>query len=267
MVTKQQKRGMGAGAGYQVPALERGLEILEALRHHADGLGINEAARLLEIPVNSAFRILSTLLKYEYVQRDVKSKKFTLSTKLFTIACDHAAETTLIEAALPVMRELRDTLKETVVVSVISGQEGIVLEQVPGLYSFRFVCDSGARQALHASASTKAILAFLPEADREAILKGVLMPQLTGNTITARDQFLRELRQVKLDGYALDRAEALEGVYCVAAPVFDRQDNPVAAITVTGPGSRLPPERLPEVGLVVKEYARRISETLGLGRR
>ena len=67
-------------ANFQVPALERGLEILETLRHHSEGLGINEAARLLEIPVNSAFRILNTLLQYGYVQRDAKSKKFTLST-------------------------------------------------------------------------------------------------------------------------------------------------------------------------------------------
>lgn len=265
MVGTQKKTGQGAG--FQVPALERGLEILEALRHHADGLGINEAARLLEIPVNSAFRILNTLLQYGYVQRDAKSKKFTLSTKLFTIACDHTAETSLVEAALPVMRELRDALKETVVVSVLSGQEGIVLEQVPGVHSFRFVCDSGARQALHASASTKAILAFLPEADREAAIAGMRMPRLTANTLTSREKFLQELRQVKKDGYALDRAEALEGVYCVAAPVFDRQDNPVAAITVTGPGSRLQPERLPEFGDKVKEYARRISETLALGRK
>ncbi len=265
MIAKRKKNG--ETAGFQVPALERGLEILEALRHHADGLGINEAARLLEIPVNSAFRILNTLLQFGYVQRDVKSKKFTLSTKLFTIACDHASETTLIEVALPVMRELRDALKETVVVSVLSGQEGIVLEQVPGLHSFRFVCDSGARQALHASASTKAILAFLPEADRNVVLKGMSMPQLTGNTITTREKFLQELRQVKVDGYALDRAEALEGVHCVAAPVFDRQGNPLAAVTVTGPGSRMPLERLPEFGVKVKEYAQRISETLVLGRR
>ena len=251
-------------ANFQVPALERGLEILETLRHHSGGLGINEAARELNIPVNSAFRILNTLLQFGYVQRDPKSKKFTLSTKLFSIVCDHASETTLIEAALPVMRELRNALKETVVISVISGQEGIVIEQVPGLHPFRFVCDSGTRQATHASASTKAILAFLPAEEQGIVLNGMPMPKLTEHTITTRAGFLQELLQVKKDGYALDRAEALEGVYCIAAPVFDRQGYPVASITVTGPGTRMHLELLPELGEMVKEHAVRISRILAM---
>jgi DNA-binding IclR family transcriptional regulator len=254
-------------ANFQVPALERGLEILETLRHHSEGLGINEAARLLEIPVNSAFRILNTLLQYGYVQRDAKSKKFTLSTKLFSIACDHASETTLIEAALPVMRKLRDVLKETVVISVISGQEGIVLEQVPGLHQFRFVCDPGTRQAPHASASTKAILAYLPEDERCAVLDGLPMPRFTEHTITSRQLFFQELRQVKKDGYALDQAEALEGVVCAAAPVFDRQGYPVAAITVTGPVTRMHLDQLPELGRKVQEHAHRISENLSMSKK
>lgn len=256
-----------AEANFQVPALERGLEILETLRHHSEGLGINEAARELDIPVNSAFRILNTLLQFGYVQRDAKSKKFTLSTKLFSIACDHASETTLIEAALPIMRELRNALKETVVISVLSGQQGIVLEQVPGLHPFRFVCDPGTRQATHASASTKAILAFLPADERDVVLNGLPMPRLTEHTITTRQAFLQELRQVKKDGYALDRAEALEGVFCVAAPIFDRQGHPVAAITVTGPGTRMHLELLPELGQKVQEHTRRISENLAMNRK
>lgn len=254
-------------ANFQVPALERGLEILETLRHHPEGLGINEAARELEIPVNSAFRILNTLLEYGYVERDGKSKKFTLSTKLFTIAYDQTAETTLLEAALPAMRELRDLLGETVVISVLSGQEGMVIEQIPGLHPFRFVCDPGTRQALHASASTKAILAFRPETETLAVLEGLRWEKLTRRTLGNQAAFQKELAQVHQDGYALDRGEAIEGVFCAAAPVFDRQLRSVAAITITGPSTRMPEKRLPQIGVKVKECADRISASLAMRRK
>jgi len=163
------------------------------------------------------------------------------------------------------MRELRDELNETVVLSIISGSEGLVLEQVQARHPFRYVCDPGTRQPLHASASCKAILAFSPPEKCEGLFKATKFKSFTPTTITSRKAYVAELAKVRELGYAVDRAEALEGVHCVAVPIFDRRGEAEAAITVTGPSTRLSEKDFPRVGTMLKDRVAQISKKNGFG--
>ena len=248
-----------------VPVLERALRILDYLRDHPDGATLSDTARDLGFPKNTVFRILRTLDAHAYVRRDEASRRYGLSRRMAALTYDSARERTLMEHSLDVMRRLRDLLRETVVISILDGGEGIVLEQVQGLHPFRFVCDPGTRQLVYASASTKAILACATAAEREAALAGVQFVRQTRTTLPDRTALDRELARVRRDGYAVDRAEALDGVHCVAAPVRDHLGHPVAAITVTGPADRLPVSKFAAVGALVREHAAEISRRLGFG--
>jgi DNA-binding IclR family transcriptional regulator len=198
------------------------------------------------------------------VSRNEEELTYRLTRKLATLVYASARDGGLMEKALGPMRALRDRVKETVVISILDRGEGIVLEQVPGLHPFRFVCDPGTRQALHASASTKAILAWCAPDERDAVLAGASFPRFTEHTITSAAAFRRELAAVRARGYGVDRGEAMHGVHCVAAPVLNRQGRPVAAITVTGPDDRLRKEDFAKIGAWVKACARTISERTGL---
>jgi DNA-binding IclR family transcriptional regulator len=255
----------GKSAGSSAPALERGLAILELLARHPEGLILSEVAESLELPLNSAFRFLGTLADLDYVVRDQDSRRYLLTRKMAELSYRRAADRTLLEHSLDLMRVLRDQVRETVVISIVEGGEGIILEQVPGLHPFHFVVEHGARQSIHASASTKAILAWRDQAQRDAQLAGCAFTAFTPATITAQAAFLAELDQVRENGWAADRAEALEGVHCVAAPVRDRDGRAVAAITVTGPSQRLSLNDLAATAVPVMECARRISARLGFG--
>jgi IclR family transcriptional regulator, acetate operon repressor len=248
-----------------IPNLERGLLILELLAQHPEGQGISDIAAALGYPLNSVFRATNTLLKHAYVERNPQNKKFTLSRKLFSLAYGSAADKNLMENSLDLMRELRDEVRETVVVSIVDRGEGVILEQVSGLYPFRFVVEPGARQVLHTSASCKAILAFLPDEECRRILEGIAFNRLTERTIASRPEFEAELGRVRARGYALDRGEALDGVHCVAAPVRDRQGVAIAAITVTGPSTRMREKDFMRLGPRVKDCADRISARFGFG--
>jgi len=252
-------------AGPIVPNLERGLLILEHLAHHPDGQGISDIASALGYPLNSVFRVTNTLLKHNYVERNLKNKKFTLSRKLFSLAYGSESERNLMENSLDLMRELRDRVRETVVVSIVDRGEGLILEQVPGLHLFRFVVEPGARQVLHTSASCKAILAYMPESDRNEILDEAKFTKHTSRTICTREAFEEELNRVLECGYAVDRGEALDGVHCVAAPVRDQQGSAIAAITVTGPATRMTEEDFDRIGPMVRDCATRISARFGFG--
>ncbi len=249
------------------PALERGLAILEHLARHPEGQGISDLSAALKLPLNSVFRFLNTLLAQGYVARDAGSKKYTLTRKASSLSYGSESDRTLMENSIDLMRELRDAVKETVVVSIIDRGEGFILEQVPGLHLFRFVVEHGERQPLHASASTKAILAFLPDSERDAQLARCSFPAITPRTITDKATFLAELKRVRQQGWAEDRAEALDGVHCVAAPIRDRTGRAIAAITVTGPAQRLPIRDFATVAPLVVDCAARVSARLGFGLR
>jgi DNA-binding IclR family transcriptional regulator len=263
-VAKNGNNGNG-NSSRQVPNLERALVILEFLVRHPRGFTLSELAKELEYPKNSVFRIMNTLLNYGYVNRDAGSLQYTLSRKLFSMAYGSVHESNLMENSMDVMRELRDEVGETVVISVMEGGEGLVLEQVQGLHPFRFICDPGVRQIPHTSASCKAIIAFMPDAERDRQLAPMRFKKFTATTITSRAAFLDELDQVRSLGYAVDRGEYQDGVNCVAGAILGPHGNSIAAITVTGPSNRMPESEFNRIGSLVAEYTGRISTRFGYG--
>jgi len=253
----------GVAAPSQVPALARGLRVLELLAAHPEGLNLVEIAAALHLPVNSTQRIGLTLCELGYAQRDTASKRFFLTSKLLSIGCRGLGEHSLVERALDVMRELRDLVRETVLLGVLNGDEVVCLEQVLSLYAFKFSVDPGLRAPLYSSAPGKALWAFQSDAQRDAMLARIQLVPLTANTITTREAMAGELARVRELGYATDHGEGVEGCHCVAAPVLDHRGYPLAAIWVSGPANRLSEGMFPEVAKLVIEHAQRVSRRLG----
>ncbi len=251
--------------GFQVPNLERGLEILEYMARCDQEVSISVLSRELGFPANSVMRIMNALAHHGYVLRNPDTKEYMLSNKMMSICVGRASHKNLMEMSMDVMRAIRDEIGETVVISVMEKNEGLILEQVQGLHPFRFVCDPGTRQAVNASSSTKAIIAFMEKDDRERVLKAIRYPRLTINSITSAKEFRKELIEVEKKGYALDRAEALDGVHCVGAPILNAAGHAVAAITVTGPSYRMEIGELDRMGERIRNHVEQISKRMGFG--
>lgn len=251
------------GAKYNVSNLTRGLDVVELLVQHHEGLGVTEIAQALKIPKNAAFRITAALCERGYLLRNDGAKSFTLSPLLMTLGYRAANQTGLAERAMPLMRELRDAVKETVLLSTVAGTEGVVLDHVPGLYPFHFTVDPGSTFPLHAAAPGKALLAFLPPPVRDGIIERLELVRYNERTITTKQALLQELAKIRECGYALDRAEQFDGVHCAGAALLDGRGHAVAAINVTGPMSRFTEAMLDTVGRQTSECAQRISQLLG----
>ena len=249
---------------YHVPNLERALVILEFLAQNP-GSGVSRIAEALRLPKNSVFRITMSLLRHGYLLRDDGTKVFHLSHKFLALGYAATSKHTVVENSMDVMRELRDLTKETVLLGTLVGSEGVVLEQVFGSYPFKFMVDPGTRFSLHTSAPGKALLAFLPAQEQDIVLKAMKLTRFNAHTITTLQALREELRQARELGYAVDRAEEIEGVHCVGAPVLDRHNYPAASVWVTGPSNRMPLDSFPVLGKVVTEHAARISSRLGNG--
>lgn len=247
---------------YIVPNLDRALSVFELLAGFPRGLTVSEMSEHLGIPKNSAFRISITLESRGYLVRDVE-KRYRLTRKFVMLAGGSCSDENLFERSLDVMRRLRDATRETALIGVIVGREGVVLDQVPGLHPFRFAVDPGTRFFLHTAAPGKAILAFLPGDERTAILDGLEMPRFTAETFTDRDAFEAHLEEVAERGYAFDLGEELEGQYCVGAPIFDAGGWPIASLWITAPSVRLSDGDLDRTGSVVRSHADEISARFG----
>ena len=248
---------------YHVPNLTRALKIFELLVEHPEGLTTSQMTSILKIPRNSVFRITTTLLEYGYLNRDEETKVFQLSQKLLTLGYAALSEQTLIEKSLGVMRKLRDQFKETVPLGILHGSEGLVVEEVQGLHSFRFVLEPGRKFHLHTAAPGKAMLAFLPEDEMDDMFRQINLKKYSNKTITDKEHFRKELKKIRKKGYAIDHAEEIEGMHCVGAPIFNRNGYPVSAIWITGPSHRLLEKDFPLIGEAVKKGTMKISQSFG----
>lgn len=248
---------------YHVPNLERSLDILDLLSNNPHGLNISEISIRLNFPRNSVFRIVSTLFNFGYLEKDDDQKSYKLSLKLLTVGMRALSDPTLVEKSLPIMQELRNKYKETVPLGVLRDGQGVIIEEVVGTHLFRYVLEPGKIFNLHTAAPAKAIMAYLPDDEKKIIFKKMTFTVFTKRTITSKEKLQKYLKQVRINGYAVDHAEEVEGMHCIGAPIFNRHGYPVAAIWITGPSMRIVEEDFQNIGKDIRKYADKISKSLG----
>lgn len=248
---------------YKVPNLEKGLAVLEYLSLRSAGETLQDIKSALDISQTTAYRILNTLVRLEYLLFDEDTKRYKLSRKLLTLGFRTLNEHNLLETVLPHLRDLRDRVKETACFGVLGDEKGIFIEQAQGHHTFRFVLSPGKPFELHCSAPGKAIMAYLPNTTRERYLSYMAYPRYNERTITTREAYLKELDTVRKQGYAMDNEEELNGVICLGAPIFNYTGYPCGAIWVSGPKDRLSRETARATARSIKEVAGQISSELG----
>ncbi len=248
---------------YNVPNLEKGLMVIELLATKKSGLTLAEITETLAFTKTTAFRVVSTLIFKNYLQKNETTKKITLSRKMLTLGISSMNEQSIVEVSIDVMRALRDEVRESVMLGVLLGVKGAILEQVASSYPVKLFVEQGTQFNLHSSVGGKSILANLPEEESNAILKKITLTKYTKNTIVSKKEFREQLKEIKQNGYAIDNGEDIQGIHCVGAPIYNEYGYPVAALWITAPHGRLPHEEFEEKGKIVAKYATEISVKLG----
>ncbi len=188
--------------GAQSPGTDRTLAILEVLSENSQGLNVAEIVRLLEISQNSVFRITNTLHDRGYLHRRESDKRYSLSNKLFDLCRPHINDKSLAVCSYEALRDLRGETMETIQLLVPAGDKGMVLEQVTGLHAVKVMGEIGMQVPLYSCAPGKAILAFLPERDREAWISRIRLKKFTSNTLRTKTALMEDLVRTRGRGYA-----------------------------------------------------------------
>ena len=251
------------GDATSVTALRRGLSILDAFSDGQTGLGVNEIARKVDVHKSTVSRLCATLEAAGYLERDADTNRFSLGARLYQLAGAPHVDADLRRTARPVLQELVNTCGETASLAVVQGDDVVVIDVVDGVSFVRMRTEVGMRAHLSASAAAKAILAWMPEADRLKMVSDWPTVKLTPDTLTNVDDFLAQLEDIRERGYSTDMEELEVGLRCVGAPVRDRTGAVVAAISVSGPRHRMTPEVVPILGRLAQQSAAKISLRLG----
>jgi IclR family acetate operon transcriptional repressor len=197
---------------------------------------VGELARDLDIPKSTAQRGLKTLEELGWVANDGDAQ-WRLTTKTFRVGSRYAG-LDLRTQVMPVMREIWERTDENVHLAVRDGDHVTLIEKLDTRKAVRTFQGLGATAPLLATSTGKAIVAFLPEDQRERLLTGS-QPAYTGTTITDVAEMRSHLDEIRERGYAVNRGEWRDDVTAVAAPVLDMNGVPVAAISVSSPAHRL----------------------------
>ncbi|ARP96322.1 IclR family transcriptional regulator domain-containing protein [Bordetella genomosp. 13] len=253
---------MAASPGEGTGALEKALDVLDAIGAAPDGLGQSELADRLALPRTTVYRLLATLVARGMLRRDPLRKVYCLGFRCFEMARQAYAMPDLVASGALELRQLRDLTGETTYLAALDGREVISLERCDGAHSQRSAAALGERKPVHCTSQGKAILSAMADEAREAFVRDAVLKPLTPLTITDRRRLHMELRITRARGYAIDDEEIVLGVRCVGAPVVDRAGQVRGAISVAGPAYRLTRERLELLGPEVAEAARRVGAQL-----
>jgi DNA-binding IclR family transcriptional regulator len=161
------------------------------------------------------------------------------------------------------MRDLVADTGETAILTIYDNQEVICVEKVETSQPVRLTLDVGRARAPHAGASSKVLMAYLPDEEIEAIIQNKGLPQLCTNTITDRDELLAELAAIRCRGYAMSREETDIGAWGVATPILDWRGNISAAIGIAGPSSRFSDDLVDDYVERCRQAAESISLSIG----
>jgi IclR family transcriptional regulator, acetate operon repressor len=237
--------------------------VLDAFLSSEGDLGISELAARLGLAKSVVHRLVTALAEAEYLFHDRTSRRYSLGRRAVRLGLVAVGQLNLRERALPYMRAMSEATGETTTLSVLVGDARVYAEQVESTKQVRQAIQIGASAPLYVGASGKAILAFLPSAQRASLVHQASgLRHADGSSIDAAE-LQRELDEVRSRGFATSQNERIVGAASSAAPIFDNRGDVVGSISVAGVTVRHREPDLCRFGELAAANARRLSTELG----
>lgn len=245
-------------------SLQKAVRLLLHLGEYGPEMGITQLAGELSLNKTTVHRLLNAMEKFELIEKNPQSERYRLGVKLHELGCRALDSRSLRGEAHSFLAELSRRTNESASLAIPGAGGVICLDRVDCLDSIITArTPVGGRFHPHCTAAGKAILAYLPDSEIQAMIKSNGMPIFTSSTICKYAALMNDLDLTRHRGYACDREELERGLTGIAAPIFTRSGDLVAAIGLAGPSGRFRGEELAMKIALVKDFAARISRTMG----
>jgi DNA-binding IclR family transcriptional regulator len=245
----------GQEPAYPIASVNNALRLLLLFRSQPR-VRLSEASEHLGVAHSTAHRLLAMLAYHGFVRQEQESRAYIAGPALVEIGLAAVSQLDIRRHARPALERLADSLGETAHLAVLEGGNVRYLDAVESPRALRVAARTGAVLAASCTASGKALLAELPEAELAVMFAdAAALPRLTSRSITSRAELLAELRRVREDGCAVNREESEEGVASVAVVVRGLRQAPAAVLTVSAPVSRMTEEATARIKQELQEQA------------
>lgn len=217
-----------------VPALERGLAVLELLANSRAGLTLAEIARTLDLPKSSVHCLLVTLERRRYLYSNDRTKRYVFGSKLFAIGNRSLSGLQVRQVAVPHMHVLTQRTGLTTHLAILEQNEAVLVEKVEPPGVFKLATWLGKRMDLHCTSLGKALISELCEDELDRLVRETGLPRHNDNSIASMRKLRAELARARQVGYSIDDEEDEIGYRCVGAPVYDKGGHVAAAVSISG---------------------------------
>jgi len=248
---------------YQLHGLERAVSVLEALSQSEGPLSLAEICHRMNLHKSTAHRALMVLERSALIERTPENR-FRLGLKLYELGNRAVEQIDLRARVYPFFRRLAMDVHETVHLGVLQKTSVVYLDKVE---PNRRVCMSskiGSSNPAYCTSLGKAMLAFQPEETIEKIASSIRFTRYTTKTLCSREKLVEHLETVRRRGYAIDDEEIELGVRCIGAPILNEDGWAIAAVSVSGPTSRVTPQNVRAIAQRVLTCSLEISAALGM---
>ena len=254
-------RANGRGS---IQSVDRALGLLEALADAGGEASLSELSRRTSLNISTCHHLLSTLVNWGYVAKIPGRRAYALGARVLYLGQACLRQVDLPRRAQPYIDRINAATGEMVHLAVLQSDNIVTLLKRESRHAVRVDTGMiGQSDAAHATATGKAMLAWLPEEQIRRIVGSQGMTRFTDNTITDFGEFLEALRLVRRSGYAMDREEFQPGVICIGAAIRDHAGAVVGAISASTPGMRASQDHLDRMRDEVVAAANALSTELG----
>jgi DNA-binding IclR family transcriptional regulator len=248
---------------YQLRSLERAVSVLETLSESDEPLSLAVICQRMSLHKSTAHRSLMVLERSALIER-TQENRFRLGLKLYELGNRAVEQIDLRSRVQPFFRRLSIQVGETAHLSVLHKTSVVYLDKVEPNRRVCMTSKIGTSNPVYCTSMGKAMLAFQAEDTIDQIISKIRFVRFTRKTICTREALLKALERVRRRGYAIDDEEIEIGVRCIGAPIFDSNRRPIAAVSVSGPSSRITAQSVPAIAEHVLRCAREISGALGM---
>ncbi|MEM9435065.1 MAG: HTH-type transcriptional regulator BhcR [Pseudomonadota bacterium] len=246
-----------------VQSLDRAVSVL---RHLADsgGVSLSDLAKQTEQSPATLYRILTTFERHAVTEFDEHQQLWNVGAGAYRIGSSFLRRTSIVERARPVLHQLMQDTGETANLGVEHNGHVLFVFQVETQESIRAFFPPGTQSQMHASGIGKALLAHMsPDRLNSWFAQHSDLEGYTDRTITSTDALHSELAHIRAAGVSVDNEERNIGMRCIAAPVCNAFEEPVAGISVSGPISRMGDDQLSNMSKYVRKAAEKLTEAIG----
>ena len=247
-----------------IQALDRAFLILDVMADAGGEAKLTEIAASAGLNVSTCHHLISTLHNWGYVARGINSRSYVLGSRILHLSAACLRQVDLPRRAQSFVDRLNDQTREAVQLAIMQDTTLVHILRREARHAVRVEAGFGGNaNAAHATATGKAILAWLPPTELDRIVADKGLTSFTPNTITEIEKLIEELRLVRRNGYAIDREEFRPGVICLGAAIRDHAGAVVGSISVSSPAFRSTPEYIEQMKVHLIAAADELSIELG----